>query len=567
MLNMAYITKKGSGNNLYYYAEESHRINGKRCRKWQKYLGSLQKIISAVEGVNESPKYAEIFQFGAPAAYLHVIEKVNLIDNLNNWFGKRKQGLSIGLYLVLAAINRGIDGVSKKGMWEWYKDTILLRVFPQVTKPSLSSQRFWDNFSKIDPGTLKKVWLDQVKRITQQEGIDLSAVSYDGTNFYTFISSFNTHCSLPKRGKNKQGRRDLRQISYALFCTRKEHFPLYYDIYEGNTHDAKQFGKVISRFHGEFRSKAEVSGPMTIVMDKGNNSKENFKVFAPGSNLHFVGSVKVGDHNDLSMVSNNDERFEKLANPKLETVKAFRVKKKIYDIEMTVVVSHNNNLYCSQIQSINNEIDKSMGKLQQISTKLQDRKAGVVTKGKKPTVDSVKKNVASALGGQYMKRLIAVEVEMAGDLPELTYCLDSQEYQRLADTYLGKNIIITDNHDWATEDIILTYRSQYIIEDIFKQMKDRKTGTWWPLFHWTDQMIQVHGFYCSLAVMIRALMMKHLNDRGIKMSTNKLHSNLAGIKEVCNIFAKGKTQSVISKLDDTQKKIFKIFEMKNYMGK
>jgi transposase len=26
------------------------------------------------------------------------------------------------------------------------------------------------------------------------------------------------------------------------------------------------------------------------------------------------------------------------------------------------------------------------------------------------------------------------------------------------------------NHDWSAEEIVVTYRSQYIIEDIFKQM-------------------------------------------------------------------------------------------------
>jgi len=42
-------------------------------------------------------------------------------------------------------------------------------------------------------------------------------------------------------GKNKQGRNNLRQISYALFCTEDGHIPLFYDIYEGNRNDVKQF--------------------------------------------------------------------------------------------------------------------------------------------------------------------------------------------------------------------------------------------------------------------------------------------------------------------------------------
>jgi transposase len=51
-----------------------------------------------------------------------------------------------------------------------------------------------------------------------------------------------------KRGKNKQGRCNLRQVSYALFCTTDGHLPLFYDVYEGNRNDAKEFPQVLERF-------------------------------------------------------------------------------------------------------------------------------------------------------------------------------------------------------------------------------------------------------------------------------------------------------------------------------
>src|SRR5256884_2694667 len=54
---------------------------------------------------------------------------------------------------------------------------------------------------------------------SQREQIALSQICYDGTNFYTFIDTFNLQSQLAKRGKNKQGRSNLRQVSYALFCT------------------------------------------------------------------------------------------------------------------------------------------------------------------------------------------------------------------------------------------------------------------------------------------------------------------------------------------------------------
>jgi len=42
-----------------------------------------------------------------------------------------------------------IQSVSKRSMWDWYKNTILLRAFPEVDKKSLSSQRFWDNQQRL----------------------------------------------------------------------------------------------------------------------------------------------------------------------------------------------------------------------------------------------------------------------------------------------------------------------------------------------------------------------------------------------------------------------------------
>lgn len=567
---MAYLTRKRIKGITYYYAEESERRNGKSRRKWQKYLGPLPKIIEALEGTPQKPKYAEIFQLGGPAAYLNIAEQINMIPIIDSVFPKRNQGLSIAFYLTLAAINRGIEAVSKRSMWNWFQDTILFRAFPEANKTSLSSQRFWDNMSTIKEDKIQIAWMKLVNSVLDREDIDLSCASYDGTNFYSFIGSFNTRCSLAKRGKNKQGRRDLRQINYALFCTRKDHFPLYFDTFEGNRHDSKEFGVVIERFFHTFKDRKPNGNGITIVFDKGNNSDENLNKFVEDSGFHFVGSVKPDDHKDLALISNNDKCFTSLSHPRLDQVKVFRTRKKIYGKSLTVVVTFNTNLYTAQVKSINNEINKCLGKLSVVSTKLEDRIAGRITKGKKPTKESIKRQVASILSGQHMKKLIETTIAEHNGIPILTYSLKSDAYAELADTYLGKNIIITDNHNWSTEDIVLTYRSQYIIEDVFKQMKDRRTGTWWPMFHWTDQMIRVHGLYCSLSLLIRSLILKRTQEAEMSMSMNKLHENLSGIREVLNVFPKGKkkqlTQSVVTKMDEVQQRLFDLFRMEQYLS-
>src|SRR2546428_5522086 len=78
--------------------------------------------------------------------------------------------------------------------------------------------------------------------------------------------------------------------------------------------------------------------------------------------------------------------------------------------------------------------------------------------------------------------------------------------QKLKDTHLGKTLLITGHKEWTDAQVIRAYRSQFVIEEVFHEMKDRHIGAWWPLRHWTDSKIQVHGLYCTIAVLLRALL-------------------------------------------------------------
>ena len=54
--------------------------------------------------------------------------------------------------------------------------------------------------------------------------------------------------------------------------------------------------------------------------------------------------------------------------------------------------------------------------------------------------------------------------------------------------------------------IVADYRSQEAAEGDFRQMKDPKVVSFSPMFHWTDQKIRVHVFYCVLALAVARLM-------------------------------------------------------------
>jgi len=227
------------------------------------------------------------------------------------------------------------------------------RHIPTANKTALSHQRFWDHMDRIKPQRAALIWKNIITQVVQRENIETNLISYDGTNFYTFIDTFNVHCDIAKRGKNKQGRTNLRQISYALFCSADGQIPLYYEIYEGNRNDTKQFPLMLKNFINFIKTnwKTNISlSKLTLIFDKGNNSKDNFELI-DSLKIHYVGSVKLSEFKSLAEISNKDPRFVTSTSVGLESTKLFRVRKEAYGKYQYFVVTYNQKLFDTQIRN------------------------------------------------------------------------------------------------------------------------------------------------------------------------------------------------------------------------
>lgn len=562
-------TKQVKGHTYYYYSRWA-KVDGKCRRVWQKYLGKLQDIVRAVEGGGPPPLWAEVFQWGLPQALWAECSHAQLVGIVDQHCPKRRQGLTTGQYLAIAAINRAICPSSKRSLKHWFAQTVLVRHLPGAAADSLRSQRFWDHLGKIDAATALAIWKSLLHGVVRREQLNLASISYDGTNFYTFIDTFNTRCQVARRGKNKQGRNNLRQISYALFCTADGHLPLFYDVYEGNRNDAKQFPQMLGRFHRfvqELAGQHDLVPEVTLVFDKGNNSADNFRLLDE-LNLKFVGSVKLGEHVELAAVSKLDERFQAAAQVGLEGTKWFTVRKVVAGRQRVLVVTYNQNLFNSQWLTLQNDVTRATEKLQLLQQKLADRAAGLIKGGQAPTNQSVTKQCQTILRRQHLKQVIEVTIDaVAGGLPRLAYAINTQVLQQVAETSLGKTILISNRDEWHAERIIEAYRSQYIIEGVFKDMKDRNSGTWWPLHHWTDTQIKVHGLYCTIALLLRALMLRRVRQAGINLSLKRLLTELDGIREVVNLYPRKhgakveRRQTVLSKRTELQERLIQVLGM------
>lgn len=581
---MERLEKKIIKGHTYYYYSRWETVNGKSRRTWQKYLGKPQDILKAVEGGCPSPQYAELFDWGLPSILWKECCRAKIIEYVNARCPKRCQGLNIGEYIAIAAINRAIHPTSKNALFDWFCNTTLPKYFPNASRKALTSKRFWDQMDRIEPKLALKMWKDIIGDIVERETLDVSSICYDGTNFYTFIDTFNVRCKIAKRGKNKQGRANLRQVSYALFCSAQEQIPFYYNVYEGNLNDTTQFPVMLRQFREFLNNMFGQDVPtcqshVTLIFDKGNNSQDNFKLL-DRLKLHYVGSKKLSEVKDVAEISNSDPRFTDCTVIGLEGTKSFRVTKNVYGKDRTLIVTYNKALFDSQLLTLHNDIGKAVPQLKALQQKLQDRADGIITKGKCPTVASIHKQCQSILKRQYMKQVIKYAVT-AGlddrnnnndnndpDIPVLTYHIDTDVMKHLSDTYLGKNLIVTDRTEWSNEQIILAYRSQFNIENIFKTMKDRDIGSWWPMYHWTDQKIHVHAFYCTIAVLLRALTYRRVKEGGIQISMKRMLAELDAVKEVVIIYPRKRNtkqerqHTVLSRTSELQDSLLSILAIK-----
>lgn len=565
---MTSITKKKRGNKVYYYARECRRVNGKPKIVWQKYLGRAEDIIARMTAGEQAPQPASavVTDFGAVAALFDLAQRLGVVDHIDRHVPKRGSGPSVGTYLLIAVLNRCVAPCSKAGIADWFQRTVLRRLV-DIEAPQLTSQRFWDNMDRISSEAITNIEADLTRHAVREFDLDLQRVLFDGTNFFTFIDTFNESCTLAQRGKSKEGRAALRIVGLALLVTADGHVPLFHRTYPGNQADSKTFASLTSDLVDRYRTLTEGAEHVTIVFDKGNNSKDNVAA-VDESPYHFVGSLVPTQHSELLEIPRS--RYRSLPEEDLPGVEACRSKKVVFGAERTVLLTYNENLFLAQSQTILRDVSKRRLLLQTEQQRLRKWCTGKTRNGKRPTVEAVEKKVNGWLKRQHMKQLFHVGVSEEDGLPKLTYRFDNQAWKRLQTTLLGKTILFTDNHDWTDAEIVKAYRGQYAVEDAFRTMKDPLHISLRPQHHWTDQKIEIHVFCCVIALMLCTLLRRELLRKGIDRSIPSLLEDLGRIQEVAVAYPPKKdggdptVKVTLSELSTDQRALYGVLGLDRY---
>ena len=554
------ITKWKKGN-PYIYWVRSARVNGQPRIVEQVYLGPRHRVMQQIhdsfttQSKEKTPelKRVQIKEFGASALLYSLANELGLVEIINTHVPQpsRHTALSVGDYLVIAAINRAICPKSKNAFAEWYNSTVLCRLRP-ATKAELSSQRFWDYMDMVEPTHIEMIQKALLKKSCSLFDIDKKFLIYDTTNYYTFISTFNARASLPQRGRNKQKRSDLRQISLAVVTDEENGFPLYHSCYQGNLTDVVALQPFLESMMRQFQrqdARNKAAFHSTIILDKGNVSAENLKAIKKKS-LSFITAIPANWMKELYNIP--VKNYQPLFVSDDTRVKAYRVENTPLNTKLgikgKVVMVFSPTFYCKQVRTLDMLQHKAEAALQQLASSLLT---------KKRTEKPVRSEIEKLLRHDKLKQFFSYTLTMDnGKVARLQWKWDSQKKIALKHRHYGKTILYTDRLDLGDDRIIAAYRSQSKLEQVFRISKSRRPGLWWPAYHWTDSKLRVHALTCFLALVLLKIILLRLEKHHLPMGVEALIQRLRGIQEAKLIYVDGASQQVIAERTQQQEELF-----------
>jgi len=328
---------------------------------------------------------------------------------------------------------------------------------------------------------------------------------YDTTNFFTFFATTNDRAKLPALGNSKAKRHDLRQVGLALLVTRDFQIPVLHHVYEGNIPDVKLFPMISRQLIDRFRRITGECSESTMVFDKRNVSEQAMERLIV-ENIHFTAALSANRAPELLSLEN--DRFSDI--PELPGTRAYSMRYNIWRKKCQAVIVYTESFFTKQLHGVTQNLVKSQKKLADLKHRLSKDHS----RGKKPEIKNLKKQIQKILSVQFMGDLLNVKIQDKGALPDFTYALDHSALRNLSNQRLGKTVLVTDHLDWPPHQVIESYRNLTYIEESFKNMKNVDFLRWQLAYHWTDQKLRVHGFYCVLALLLCSLAHKTILEAG-----------------------------------------------------
>ncbi len=492
-------TKKGRP---YLYVREIARVGGKPKVISQVYIGSPERVASLVSGSGESAIKLRVEEFGALWLADQISRDVDFVGFVDSEIpkGAQEKGPSVGEYFLYCIWNRMCETTSKNKLAQWYGRTAIQQIRP-VDLGELTSQRYWEKWDRVSELALKRIARRFFERIWELESPNADCLLFDTTNYYTFMAS-DTPSELARRGKNKEGRHNLRQIGLGLLVSRDSRLPLYYCAYPGNVHDSRQFEAVMDEMFGVVCGLDKTKQRLTVVIDKGMNSEDNFGWIDEHSRIHFVTTYSTYFAEDLATTPldafepADTEKNRRLVEKEKEDdrILVYRTKGEYWGKQRAVIVTYNPVTERKQSYTLDSKLEAIRQELLVMRTKARNKDPHWRKQ------EAIRERYRRLCERYHVpSNLYTVEFSQTAEGLAMSFRKDviAVDKKRLM---FGKNIIITDNTDWTTSEIVEASLDRWQVEDRFRLSKENDLVAMQPIRHWTDSKIRCHLFSCVVAM-------------------------------------------------------------------
>jgi transposase len=563
------IYPKDIAGHTYYYAQRSCREkldpaacgktkgSGKsRVRSEMLYLGSAEQIVAALTQAR-SPLEVRHRAFGMVTAAYQTALELGLVDALKQHIEGERFGLPRWLYFLLPILNRLSSSTSKARMGDWAVGTVLPTLLGFDPK-RLNSQTFWyatddviseqelkqrrkqhpelDDalFVGLDDRTFRAIEEAVMRELKRRYPLDGNILLYDTTNFFTYIEP-PVRSQLARTGHNKDCHHHLRQVGLALCVDKTWGLPLFYRLYRGNSQDAQTFAEIVGELLEALRAGFTQVQDLVLVLDKGNNSKENFA--ALHGQVQWVGSLTPSHYEDLMALPL--ESYE----ARWESGRHHRCHRTVMGIPCVLVLTYNDALQRKQEHALENALDKLQRQI--------NEKWNAYNRPPK----NIPVGIQSLLRESRHKDCLTLSLRQGQLVITKTQAVDKRR------AHFGKNLLFCANTEADSLWIIEQYRSKDRVEDDFKLLKDPEIIRWRPCRHWTDTKIRAFGFCCVIALLLLRVMELKAAQAGLRMSPAVLKQELEDLREITMVYDARTADVQISARSSVQQRLWDLFNL------
>jgi len=130
------------------------------------------------------------------------------------------------------------------------------------------------------------------------------------------------------------------------------------------------------------------------------------------------------------------------------------------------------------------------------------------------------------------------DLEFTDDVDGLAMGFRKNAYRAgRAELRFGKTVIITDNTDWTTAEIVAASLDRWQVESHFRQSKEADLVGAQPVRHWTDGKIRCHFFCCVAALAYLRRLELRLEAGGLKTTANATIDQMRHLHSVLMVAA------------------------------